>query len=95
MQASGCRPHTAVFSSIIDVLWQTGIAWAQAKARKLFATAVKYVSPLRSTRHYLWSFSRSLVPQIWSELCIHTWSETRRQMVIMLKTNTLASYVWR
>jgi len=45
MQASGCRPHTAVFSSIIDVLWQTGIAWAQAKARRLFATAVEYAPP--------------------------------------------------
>ena len=23
------RPHAAVYSSIIDVLWQTGITWAQ------------------------------------------------------------------
>lgn len=41
MQASGCRPHAAVFSSIIDVLWQTGIAWAQAKALQLFSAAVQ------------------------------------------------------
>ncbi len=41
MLASGCRPHAAVYSSIIDVLWQTGIAWAQAKALRLFTTAVQ------------------------------------------------------
>ena len=41
MQVSGCRPHAAVFSSIIDVLWQTGIAWAQAKALQLFSAAVQ------------------------------------------------------
>lgn len=41
MQRSGCRPHAAVFSSIIDVLWQTGIAWAQAKALRLFTSAVE------------------------------------------------------
>ena len=42
MQRSGCSPHAAVYSSIIDVLWQTGIAWAQAKAQQLFNTAVLY-----------------------------------------------------
>ena len=40
MQAAGSQPHTAVFSSIIDVLWQTGILWAQAKALQLFSSAV-------------------------------------------------------
>ena len=40
LQASGSQPHTAVFSSIIDVLWQTGILWAQAKALQLFTSAV-------------------------------------------------------
>ena len=43
MLASGCRPHAAVYSSIIDVLWQTGIAWAQAKALHLFTAAVQCV----------------------------------------------------
>ena len=41
MLGSGCRPHAAVYSSIIDVLWQTGISWAQAKALHLFTTAVQ------------------------------------------------------
>lgn len=41
MQASGCRAHAAVYSSVIDVLWQTGIAWAQAKALTLFEDAIE------------------------------------------------------
>ena len=40
MLQSGCRPHAAVYSSIIDVLWQTGITWAQVKALALFNSAV-------------------------------------------------------
>ena len=50
MLASGCRPHAAVYSSIIDVLWQTGISWAQAKALHLFTTAVQ-CAPCSSWRH--------------------------------------------
>ena len=34
-----------MFSSIIDVLWQTGILWAQAKALQLFTSAVTYALP--------------------------------------------------
>lgn len=45
MLGSGCRPHAAVYSSIIDVLWQTGISWAQAKALHLFTTAVQCAAP--------------------------------------------------
>lgn len=41
MLRSGSRPHAAVYSSIIDVLWQTGIPWAQAKALHLFNSAVQ------------------------------------------------------
>ena len=40
MLRSGSRPHAAVYSSIIDVLWQTGITWAQVKALCLFNSAV-------------------------------------------------------
>lgn len=40
MQATGCSPHAAVYSSVIDALWQTGIVWAQAKALLLFDCAV-------------------------------------------------------
>lgn len=46
MLASGSRPHAAVYSSIIDVLWQTGIPWAQAKALHLFNSAVPCVASL-------------------------------------------------
>lgn len=42
MLRSGSRPHAAVYSSIIDVLWQTGIPWAQAKALHLFNSAVQW-----------------------------------------------------
>lgn len=45
MLRSGCRPHAAVYSSIIDVLWQTGISWAQARALQLFTTAVECAPP--------------------------------------------------
>ena len=47
-------PHAAVFSSIIDVLWQTGIAWAQAKALQLFSSAVQCAPSQR----------------LWSALCL-------------------------
>ena len=43
MQESGCSPHAAVYSSVIDALWQTGIVWAQAKALQLFSYAVECV----------------------------------------------------
>ena len=45
MQDSGCSPHAAVYSSVIDALWQTGIVWAQAKALQLFNHAVECVLP--------------------------------------------------
>ena len=40
MLQSGCWPHAAVYSSVIDVLWQTGITWAQEKALSRFNSAV-------------------------------------------------------
>jgi len=45
MQESGCSPHAAVYSSVIDALWQTGIVWAQAKALQLFNHAVECALP--------------------------------------------------
>ena len=53
MLASGSRPHAAVYSSIIDVLWQTGIPWAQAKALHLFNSAVQCVASLTIHPHVL------------------------------------------
>jgi len=57
MQESGCSPHAAVYSSVIDALWQTGIVWAQAKALQLFSHAVECVprppAMLLLTRHRL------------------------------------------
>eukprot|EP00884_Botryococcus_braunii_P000450 jgi/Botrbrau1/10405/Bobra.0133s0014.1 len=41
MQGSGRRPHAAVHSSVIDVLWQTGIPWAQRKAVTIFNASVR------------------------------------------------------
>ncbi|WIA29715.1 hypothetical protein OEZ86_012195 [Tetradesmus obliquus] len=41
MVQRGCRPDAIVFNAIIDALWQTGVVWAQVKARELFAMAVK------------------------------------------------------
>ena len=46
MQSSGCSPHAAVYSSVIDALWQTGIVWAQAKAALLFNSALSCAPPL-------------------------------------------------
>ena len=50
MLQSGCRPHAAVYSSIIDVLWQTGITGAKVKDLALFNSAVGG-EPLRCVLH--------------------------------------------
>eukprot|EP00879_Flechtneria_rotunda_P008397 GHRR01008796.1.p1 GENE.GHRR01008796.1~~GHRR01008796.1.p1 ORF type:complete len:458 (+),score=137.47 GHRR01008796.1:1487-2860(+) len=41
MVSRGCRPDAIVYNAIIDTLWQTGVVWAQAKARELYNMAVK------------------------------------------------------
>ena len=64
MLASGSRPHAAVYSSIIDVLWQTGIPWAQAKALHLFNSAVQCVAS---------SYSSAFMTIILHLLQIHLW----------------------
>jgi pentatricopeptide repeat protein len=33
MLAHGCRPDAIVYNAIIDALWQTGVVWAQVRAR--------------------------------------------------------------
>ena len=32
MRARGCAPDTIVYNAIIDVLWETGVGWAQRRA---------------------------------------------------------------
>ena len=34
-----CAPDSIVYSTIIDGLWETGVAWAQRKAAALFRRA--------------------------------------------------------
>ena len=33
MRAQRCRPDAIVYNAIIDTLWETGVIWAQRKAR--------------------------------------------------------------
>ena len=40
MQASGCRPDGAVYSSIINALWCSGVRGPRTKAASLYSTAV-------------------------------------------------------
>jgi pentatricopeptide repeat domain-containing protein 1 len=37
----GCKPDSYVYQTIIDMLWQTGVTWAQARAIQLFAIACR------------------------------------------------------
>jgi pentatricopeptide repeat domain-containing protein 1 len=41
MQQANCRPDSCVYQHVIDVLWSTGIAWAQARAAQLYAMAAR------------------------------------------------------
>lgn len=41
MQQHNCKPDSYVYQSIIDSLWGTGIAWAQARAWQLYVTAAR------------------------------------------------------
>lgn len=41
MRASRCAPDAIVCNAIIDVLWETGVVWAQAHAATLFRQATR------------------------------------------------------
>jgi pentatricopeptide repeat protein len=41
MQDKGCMPDSILYSALLDALWDTGVAWAQAKAAGLYRLAVK------------------------------------------------------
>lgn len=41
MVQQGCRLDTLVHHTIIDLLWQSGVVWAQAKALQLFNSALR------------------------------------------------------
>lgn len=41
MAQQGCRLDTLVHHTIIDLLWQSGVVWAQAKASQLFNSALR------------------------------------------------------
>lgn len=39
IRARPCAPDSIVYNTIIDVLWETGVGWAQRKAASLFRQA--------------------------------------------------------
>ncbi|KAK9863821.1 hypothetical protein WJX84_002381 [Apatococcus fuscideae] len=39
MRLQNCKPDAIVYNAIIDALWETGVIWAQRKARGLFKVA--------------------------------------------------------
>jgi pentatricopeptide repeat domain-containing protein 1 len=41
MQDKGCMPDSILYSALLEALWDTGIAWAQAKAARLYRQASK------------------------------------------------------
>lgn len=41
MQQHNCKPDSHVFQTVIDCLWQTGVAWAQARAWQLYVSAAR------------------------------------------------------
>ena len=50
MQQANCRPDALVYSLVVDVLWNTGIARAQAKAVQVSCKAAKLGSCKGSNR---------------------------------------------
>jgi pentatricopeptide repeat domain-containing protein 1 len=34
MRARKCQPDAILYNAIIDALWETGVIWAQRKARR-------------------------------------------------------------
>jgi pentatricopeptide repeat domain-containing protein 1 len=40
MQQQGCTADAILYNTLLDVLWDTGIPWAQHEAARLFRTAV-------------------------------------------------------
>ncbi|KAI8473520.1 MAG: hypothetical protein J3K34DRAFT_518985 [Monoraphidium minutum] len=41
MQVQGCRPDSSIYQSMVDMLWQSGVAWLQARALQLYASAAR------------------------------------------------------
>lgn len=41
MQQHGCKADALVYQSLIDLLWGTGVAWAQAQALTLYSCALR------------------------------------------------------
>uniref|UniRef100_A0A383VDG4 PROP1-like PPR domain-containing protein n=1 Tax=Tetradesmus obliquus TaxID=3088 RepID=A0A383VDG4_TETOB len=41
MQTQNCKPDSFVYQTVIDSLWQTGVAWAQARAWQLYTAAAR------------------------------------------------------
>ncbi len=41
MQAQGCKPDSFVHQTLVDVLWCTGVVWAQARALALYNNAAR------------------------------------------------------
>jgi pentatricopeptide repeat domain-containing protein 1 len=41
MQQQNCKPDSFVYQTVIDSLWQTGVAWAQARAWQLYTAAAR------------------------------------------------------
>lgn len=40
MQLQGCRADAILYNTLLDVLWDTGISWAQQRAAQLFRQAM-------------------------------------------------------
>jgi pentatricopeptide repeat domain-containing protein 1 len=41
MQSQGCRPDSSIYQSMVDMLWQSGVAWLQARALQLYTSAAR------------------------------------------------------
>lgn len=40
MQQQGCRADAILYNTLLDVLWDTGVSWAQQRAAQLFRQAM-------------------------------------------------------
>jgi pentatricopeptide repeat domain-containing protein 1 len=41
MLALGCKPDSHVYLNVVDLLWSTGVAWAQARALEVYGVAAR------------------------------------------------------
>ncbi len=68
MKSNNCRPDSVVYNTVVGVLWNTGVVWAQAKAVQVHRHAILVASRVFSAARLDWWYNR-LVQMGFDERC--------------------------